>query len=1079
MGDGSARRRDHRQGRPPEDRAGIPGEFFVLRAPALPFDTLERWGAELEAPGSDEAGLDAALARDRAVLRDRLQALLERQEVRAAMFVASPDLAGALSRDHSEKAEAAAVRYLERMAGRPVPFGLFAGCGVGEIGERTALRLPPLGEWRRSTRLDAEYLDGLVRALVASPELRDRVRLSPNGSLWRCAGRLRYVESRLDGGERSHHLVDVALSEPLECALSAAEGGARAPEVVAALVASGVPDPGATAFVRKLVDAQVLVADLDVQITGAPALEALVEDLARLDAPDPVLSCLERTQSALGAIDDAGVAADPARYRDVARDLELLPANVALERLFQVDVSIPLPGATLGRDMAEEIAGGVELLRRLAPAPGSKALLEFKDALRERYDDQEVPLLEALDDEIGVGFGGGSDPAPLLKGLQLGQRSSERPFGRREEHMLRLLHQVARDGAHEIALSAEDIQTLESDDPPPMPDAFAALAVLARTTDGPRIVLQNGSGPSGARLLGRFCHTDPQLEAAVRDHIVAEEALAPDALFAEIVHLPSGRMANILARPVLREYEIEWLGRSGAPPSRRLPASDLVVCVRDGRIVLRSLRLDRRVIPRLTSAHNWDRRSPGVYRFLCAVQTDGVSTGLGWTWEPFAAASFTPRVRCGRLVLARARWRLQRDELRGLARDAWTGSQTLRRERILPRWVVLADGDNLLPVDLDNVLSVDAFARIVRGRDEAVLEELYPRPDELIAEGSDGRYVHELLIPLTRRRPVAATPTGADHVVTGTRADGPPRARRVFPPGSEWAYLKLYAGTASADRLLREEIGPLAERLVGQGLADKWFFIRYADPGHHLRVRFHGDPAGLRTELEQAAAGALESGLAHDAAFGTYRREIERYGGPAAIELAERLFHADSDAVVELLGMFEPGEAGLEERWRIGLIGTEQLMCDLGLDARQRQALSLRMQQTFEHDFRPTAANRHKLGERYRAQRAELELLLDLRPTDEHPLAPGLDVLARRSVRVASIARELRELQARGLLTVPVEELAVSFVHMWILRLVRSSNRVHEWLIYDLLARLHRAREMRSSNGGRSAPAASHPGFEP
>src|SRR5437868_12795016 len=70
--------------------------FFVLRTPLLPFDEMEEWGRGLTAaaaartPGEDS--LAEALAADRARLRAGLTALLQRPEVREAVFVASPDL---------------------------------------------------------------------------------------------------------------------------------------------------------------------------------------------------------------------------------------------------------------------------------------------------------------------------------------------------------------------------------------------------------------------------------------------------------------------------------------------------------------------------------------------------------------------------------------------------------------------------------------------------------------------------------------------------------------------------------------------------------------------------------------------------------------------------------------------------------------------------------------------------------------------------------------------------------------------------------------------------------------------------
>src|SRR5262249_37695604 len=160
-------------------------------------------------------------------------------------------------------------------------------------------------------------------------------------------------------------------------------------------------------------------------------------------------------------------------------------------------------------------------------------------------------------------------------------------------------------------------------------------------------------------------------------------------------------------RPILRDYEIPYLGRSGAPPERQIPVTDLRVSLAAGQVVLRSARLGCRVIPRLSSAHNYAFRSLGVYKFLCALQGQGTAAALGWDWGVLSGAAFLPRVVTGRLVLARARWRVGREELRPLAgvRGAarFRAVQAWRAGRRLPRFVLLADWDNELPVDLDNV----------------------------------------------------------------------------------------------------------------------------------------------------------------------------------------------------------------------------------------------------------------------------------------------------------------------------------------------------------------------------------------
>ena len=70
----------------------------------------------------------------------------------------------------------------------------------------------------------------------------------------------------------------------------------------------------------------------------------------------------------------------------------------------------------------------------------------------------------------------------------------------------------------------------------------------------------------------------------------------------------------------------------------------------DARLMLYSARLEREVIPRLTSAHNYVWKSLPIYRFLCALQSQGAAW-LGWDWGVLQRAPYLPRLTTGKLVL--------------------------------------------------------------------------------------------------------------------------------------------------------------------------------------------------------------------------------------------------------------------------------------------------------------------------------------------------------------------------------------------------------------------------------------------
>src|SRR6266568_5100584 len=978
----------------------------------------------------------------------------------------------------ASKAASSSPPWCRTSAGRrpgPTPFGLFAGWTTGTIDAQTRLRLQARERYQRHSRLDTDYLWALAEAVERDPQLRKIFVYEPNSSLYEAAGRLRLAEARLGDDGRSYHLVAVDKTPYLTAALERAQGGAALEAVAEVLVDGEISQAEAEEYVAELADNQLLVTDARPLVTGDEPVHGLVANLSTHAETAQMGERVDEARAALEAIDAEGLGASPDRYRAVASVLGELPAQPGLSRLVQVDLVKPAQEATLGRRVVSELARGVRILHQLAPAQGPDGLSRFREEFSRRYETREIPLVEALDEEIGIGFERSNSPlaeaSPLLAGLPFRAGDQEaRRWSARDASLLRKLAQALAEGATQIALEASDLEALASEQRPPLPDAFYVMATVAAESDQAiaqgrfRVFLQGLYGPSGAVLLGRFCHADQTLHKFVRAHLQAEEARRPERLFAEIVHLPEGRIGNILCRPVLRDYEIPYLGRSGAPADHQIPVTDLLVSVHDGRIVLRSRRHGREVMPRLTTAHNYDWRSLGLYRFLCALQHQDLAAGLTWDWGPLQDSPFLPRVVSGRLVLCRARWNVTEAELRALGQtsgaDQFAAVQEWRAQRRLPRYVALADRDNELVIDLDNVLSVAALAHQLRGRRQAVLVEMFPDPDALCVTGPEGRFVHELVVPFVQVAP--SRPETNNAAPAATRS----LVRRRFPPGSEWLYAKLYTGAGTADQVLNHLVGPLVRSCLASGAADAWFFIRYADPDWHLRLRLHGEPRRLHAEalpsLEAAAAPLLEAGQLWRVQLDTYEREVERYGGDRGVELAEQVFAADSEAVLAIMGPLS-GDTGLDLRWHVAIRGMDLLFDDLGLTLQEKRSAARQARAGFGREFGIDGNFRSQVSQRYRAERARLEALLDPGQALPAPLAVGLEALRRRSLQLAPVTAELRRLGQAGHLSATLADIAMSYAHMHVNRLLRSAQRAQELVLYELLDRAYSASAGRQS----------------
>ncbi|HJW43523.1 MAG TPA: lantibiotic dehydratase [Geothrix sp.] len=1025
-------------------------DFFVLRTPSLPLDAL---GSSEPEPGA--AGLEASRERSRSLLR----ALLRDGAVREAVALASPDLAarldlwleGLLEADAAMRVERALLRYLIRMSRRATPFGLFAGVSTGTWGASSHLSVSPWLASRKAVRLDWGAMERLVDHLTQDPDIRAALSYRPNSSLHACGGWYRYLERRDHSGqERGYHLEAVEATPHLDFVLQAAADGIGLEDLATRLAAfAKVKVEVAKAYLDRLVETQVLCGDLQPALTSGDPLGHLARKLSGSPFMHAGSDGLAALESELNALRASPVGAHPSGYGRLLPSLTRLGLSADRRDVIQVDLFRSAPDLALSSAVQRALEQGAETLRRLTPPPKEGALDRFRAAFRDRYESRWVRLLDVLDEESGIGFDGAPvAEGTLLEDLPLSGAGSSPEVTPRDQY---LLSQVVRWCTAPVwELTDADVAALASPDPQPFPASFAALATLSAASVEAldrgdfTFCMEQYSGPTAARWLGRFASGDPALEGSLRRHLQREEATRPEAVFAEVVHVPEGRMGNVLARPALRDHEIPFLSAAGAAPDQVIQPADLLVTVRGDRVHLVSARTGLEVIPRLASAHNF-LRGPAVYRFLAHLQDQDGRPG-GWSWGILADQPYLPRLVRGRHVLAKARWRIEAAELKQALQDTAEGPmgafQLLRARRGLPRHVVLADADNLLPIDLDQTLWVETLHQLVARRPVFVLTESYPAQDEALVTSPDGRFAHELVIPFE----AAATPRVDPRPLPPSVETEEPRA---YPPGSSWLYLKLYCGATTADRLL-VELEPLLRVTGKQGLWDRWHFVRYRDPSPHLRIRFHGLPFRLLAEmlplLRKHLEGYLAQGLLWKWQVDTFEPELERYGGAVGFQLAEAWFFEDSQHVLHQL------MTGLdqEKRWRAGLRAVDAIWAALGLGIPERRDLARTARDGFRKEFRATGQDGSPIGAKFRRLRKELEAGFPY-PAGASSL-PNLSGLSR-----------LRAACEEGLVQGELAAIAGSLAHMHLNRLLRADHRAIEWVLMEFLTRLYESELARVS----------------
>ncbi|AXE28231.1 thiopeptide-type bacteriocin biosynthesis domain protein (plasmid) [Streptomyces globosus] len=1055
-----------------------PAGFFLVRSPALPLDPY----------------VEALDGRGRQA-RDHLWTLGEQPLVRQAIGVASRSLAAELDRNtpgaggrSADRMHSSLLRYLSRMCSRPTPYGLFAQVAVGRFGEATTLARAGERPAASRTRADMGWLMELVKEMEADPALRGELTVRANPLLQHIAGRITLPVTQAPG-TADRQSSSVRATRVVTAALTRAAGRPRGSDLIAAMAGEfpTAPPEKIRQLVDRLWDLGMLTSDLRPAPTHPHPEQAVLDRLEGIHHAERHRRALRRTRQLATAADQAGPDGGGGRLLAELAEHQRTVVPGHTQAPFHVDARLDLLGTTLHAQVASEAADAAEVLLRLGgQAPRLHHLAVYHREFLERYGlGAEVPVLDLLSPETGLDAPETYRFPPRALPLTPAPRNDPRE---QDAALAALAAAALRQGQSEVEITDDFLEAWRPrDEGGSGPDARPSLDVMGQVVAGSRqqldsgdwkFVLSTGSMRDGGRFAGRFFDLlGEDFRKELREYAAAEEELCPGTVFAELEYAQmEARRGNVAIHPPLRRHEICVNATPTEGGVERIDLSDVLVGATRDRFYLRSARHGRQL--HVTQSHlvNWGS-APNVCRFLLEVSEDGWAPLAEFSWGSLGRAPFLPRVTRGRIVLKPARWLFGSDVPGSPAdcADAADGDAFLdafrawRQTWRVPRWVHLSLFDHRLLLDLDNPLCAEEIQRALRtsygpgGPGALVLEEAVADPTKPSwLRDVDGRsYANEIVVPLLARktaveRPLPAMSPAAAATLRERGADPAGAKRRTA--GGDWTHLKLYAAVARHDDILADALPALVRGLRDEGLIDRWFFIRYADPHPHLRIRVRKAPgaavAAPLTRLVGWAKELVDAGLASDLAVASYDRETERYGGPLAMDAAEAVFEANSDMATRLLGLLR-GRPGIDT----------DTVTAYALDVLHRQwAPPGETAAAAVRDVPPATRDL------FRTVRRTLGDLIA--PWDAHPDPPARQwshdlaaVLARQAPAVAAAGERVRDLARSGHLVGTEHEILDSLAHMQFIRLV-GLDRDREIRSHHLRALALRAVQGRPGAGG-------------
>lgn len=1013
----------------------------------------------------------------------QLKEFFSRKEIQEAMYLASPDFLEEINRfihedNYVEKNERrmnsfrySAWKYVNRICTRPTPFGLFAGCGIGNIEEgETEIKPADFNHFKRKARLDMNYLESIKDTILNNDIDRKLLKYFANNTIYEVGKEYRYVEYTSTSKGRKHILATVPQNDYLKNIIQMTKYGASYDSLVHYLVNEDIDIENAQEYIDDLIKSKLLLSELEPLLICDDSHDKLFLDkISRLDDQKTssrlkhIKEVLKQIISLFSAFEMESVPISD--YKNLKKELDSL-LETRGKHLLQVDSEVIHNKAILSEAQVWDIKKGMKAYFQIASITRQNdKLTAFKKKFIERYDSEPVKLVELLDPELGLNYGKFSDNqlynCPIIDDIPVGEKKKDYTSLKWDNKLhYYLFNKIinATKANENVEITNEELSGFTFDQAK-IPASLIAFLQLIPTEDSKKCIInfKNWGSDSATTILGRFSTLNNEIESLVKEIADHEANCLPEyKKLAEINHLSNPKIGNISARKKFRDLEIPYLTKSNSNDEGLLDINDLYVKLDDNQFKIIDIRSNKQIVPILSNAHNFNKDTMPIYRFLSDIQNESdqetcyMNLSLG---DIPRILDYIPRISYKNFVFRLATWKIYKKDFEWI----WTIPEKERLENLkkflidknYPLRFYIKSGDNKLFIDFIKIPypSFLLFTEEISKNGVVLIEEdPYTISDTDSNNNHIGGFCHELIVPFKNNNKLNIH-ADSKSISLNLNKD------RKFFPGSDWVYFKLYAGVYTCEKILNQ-LSPLIKFLKDNSFIDKWFYLKYSDTGTHLRVRFRVTDKKYIGEVINMFYKYFEELITNkkikQIIIDTYCRELERYGGDSLIDASESVFCLDSTWCLKFIEMGNEYPILKTNYWLLALKVCDSYMNAFGLSLEMKEKFSKVNRDHFANEFNANKTQKRKMIGKYK----ENEIIIEQILSGNHGLFPEFvsNQLGKFECQMDDLSKELFiESQEDKKL-----RLLMSFIHMFLLRYLPAKNRMHEYFIYSVLENYYR-----------------------
>lgn len=957
-------------------------------------------------------------------------------------------------------------KYSLRMRFRSTPFGLLSEVyTIDKAKLKDGIRRRSV---KRVSRLDTQLIQQLISKIEQLEGISAYLQYRRNNSIYEVKNEIRYLKLDYNqpgkAAEINKLTIDPILKEVLHfCRLP------RCGKQISDLLQKYCEhQTERESYLNQLIELQLIQSNLKISLSEGDQLSRIIKIIQAIKIKgeyknremNSLYGELVRLQLRLIRIDQSSRKRISA-YKALKKQLINMGLKVDEGSFIQINqfanmeaadsqIEVELPKET---ELNQLVSWLVSFLR----SNSNERLIDFKARFQRRYGDYQASVLEVMDPEIGLGYANHSSDlmgnSPLLQDLLLHRKKgltapnrTRFPLAFQEK-----LSDALRNGDRVLKVDPNSLNGRHQK--VKLPLSFSALIKVVELENGEvAFLLKDLGGHHAAHYLGRFIDDSKEFARLARDIAKHEESCHPDSKMVQCYHSYASRAANISNRPALYGASLHLLDNQ-SHSTNNIEWKHIHVKVENDRIALLHNKDNLAYIPRISSAMDFRINTLPLHHFLGDLQSQDRINDLNFYWGEWEN-NFRrlPRLQVGRFIIQPEQWHFDSNALKTKLNKSNFKHWCV--ENRLPNRCLFINGDQELLLNFDHAEAKDLFFSLIKKNDEILLHE-YLEPKKGLIQDLDGNQLeHEIILSLlnqAEKRSKSYKP-----IQNELKID----LQKPLPQikGNPWLYFKAYTTPLNTEKVL-EKLYPKINRFKRKKWIDEWFFIRYGDPDHHLRLRFKSGCEEMQNQLLPKMKSALETlqaeGLVWKIVLDQYQPEINRYG-KHSMSLCEHLFHWDSESIVRFIHTFKGHKRELM-RWQMAVLLIQEWFELFKLSNTERKHLLESWCASFKQEPQFKRASKQSLAKQWRAKRACIDQLIKkgkLRELDTKLLSA---ISAEKSLKSYPFTDTLLHLGETGRIGISRIDLLNSLCHMSCNRLFPHGARANEFVIYDLMWNYYRS----------------------